>query len=319
MADPIKPGWSRPSTILFACEFPANEKAFAFAMAQATEFGAELLIFHVSDSVDLPASAATAPRGNEFAAVRAAKLRLEPLAHRARELGIRSKIVVRLGRPADRILTFLRERKIDRVVMGAHSPGPIGKLLVGSVAEAVLRNANVPVCIVGPHVVEDSFRNLERRKILCDVSKQEASRVVANFGAELASSHIASLILYRVISPHERAEVLAGRTIDQLEAELPSLVPLPLQKSVGMRTKVAFGDPIEELLYQGRSQQANLIVLGAHGASQFAAVSRAGAMYKILAYAHCPVITMSPMVLAECGAEEIQPSSSEVHYLAGVI
>jgi hypothetical protein len=31
MAAVIKPGWSKPSTILFASEIPANEKTFAFA------------------------------------------------------------------------------------------------------------------------------------------------------------------------------------------------------------------------------------------------------------------------------------------------
>jgi hypothetical protein len=41
MASVMKPGWSKPSTILFASEIPANQKAFAFALAQASEFSAE--------------------------------------------------------------------------------------------------------------------------------------------------------------------------------------------------------------------------------------------------------------------------------------
>ena len=41
-----KAGWSKPSTILFASEIPANEKAFSFALAQAQEFAADLVIFH---------------------------------------------------------------------------------------------------------------------------------------------------------------------------------------------------------------------------------------------------------------------------------
>jgi nucleotide-binding universal stress UspA family protein len=52
---------------------------------------------------------------------------------------------------------------------------------------------------------------------------------------------------------------------------------------------VALGDPTEEILYQGRAQQANLIVLGAQGASRFAAMTRSGIVYKVLAYAQCPV------------------------------
>ena len=248
----------------------------------------------------------------------AQKDRLEPLAQRAMNIGVHCKIVVRPGSAAEQILAFLRERKIDRIVMGAHSPGPVGRLLVGSVAEAVLRTANVPVCIVGPNVVEGTYRNRVSRKILCDVSKQEASKVVANFGAELAVEHNASLILQQIVPPQERAAVLADRTIHEIESELSTLVPAQLQCKVSVQTSVTLGDPTEELLYQGRAQQANLIVLGAHGASHFAAITRAGTVYKVLAYAHCPVITMSPIVLAECGAKEDKPRLSEVNYMAGV-
>ncbi len=55
----------------------------------------------------------------------------------ARDLEVDALILERL--PADQILAYTREREIDRIVMGTHCPGPIGKLLVGSVAEAVLR------------------------------------------------------------------------------------------------------------------------------------------------------------------------------------
>jgi nucleotide-binding universal stress UspA family protein len=318
MAAAIKPGWSKPSTILFASEIPANEKAFALALAQASESGANLIVFHAYDPSGADATETSRFRPIDYAAARTKKQRLEQLAQRARNLGIDCNIVVRPGWAADQILAFLRQHRIDRIVMGVHSPGPVGKLLVGSVAEAVLRTANVPVCIVGPNVVEGTYRNLVARKILCDVSKQEASRVVASFGAELASRHNAGLILYRVIEPQECAEVLAGRTMGQIEAELPSLVPVKFHHKLSLQTRVALGDPIEELLYQGRVQQANLILLGAQGASHFAAITRAGTVYKVLAYAHCPVITLSPVVLADCGAREDKPSPSGVHYMAGV-
>ena len=142
---------------------------------------------------------------------------------------------------------------------------------------------------------------------------------MANFGAALAARNTASLILHQVIPPQERVQALGDSTIDQVEAELLSLIPVELKHKVNMRTRVALGDPAEELLYQGRAQQGNLIVLSAPGASQFAAISRSGHVYKVLAYAHCPVITLSPIVLAECGASEDGPLLSRVNYLAGVI
>ncbi len=320
MAAVIKPSWSKPSTILFASEVPANEKSFGFALAQSVEFGANLILFHADEGSDVSASETSEiPNSNCAAVARDGKYNLEPLAQRAHNVGIRCEIVVRRGMAAGQILSFLRERGIDRVVMGARSPGPVGKLLVGSVAETVLRSANVPVCIVGPYVVESTYRNRGARKVLCDVGKEEAGRVVANFGAELAAEYNASLILHQVIPPQKRAEVLGDRTIDQVEAELPSLVPVKLKHKVSVQTRVAFGDPTEEILYQGRAQQANLIVLGAQDASRFAAMTHSGIVYKVLAYAHCPVITLSPIVLAECGYKMEKPRPTEVNFMAGVI
>src|SRR5579863_4730173 len=318
MATVLKPGWSKPSTILFASEIPANEKAFAFALAQASEFGADLILFHAYDTLVVAASETSGVRYYDYAAASRAEINdLQPLAERVRGAGIRCEIVVRPGLPADEILAFLREREVDRVVMGTHAPGPIGKLLVGSVAEAVLRNASVPVCIVGPDVVDGNYRNFATRTILCAVSLQDSSHVVASFAAELASQHSATLILQHVIRPHMRAEELAGLTLDQIEADLLSLVPVELQEKISVQTVVVPGDPTEELLYQCRAQQADLMVLGAQGASAFAAITRHGVVYKVLAHSHCPVITLSPVVLAECGANYDKRRHAEA-FLAGV-
>jgi nucleotide-binding universal stress UspA family protein len=242
MAALIKPGWSKPSTILFASEIPANEKAFSFALAQASEFGADLILFHAYDTLVVAASETSGIRYYDYAAAARTEMKsLEPFAKQAEQAGIRCEVVVRPGLPADQILAFLRERSIDRVVMGTHSPGPIGKLLVGSVAEAVLRTSPVPVYIVGPETVEGTYRKFATRTILCAVSLQEASYIVAAFAAELAAQHNARLVLQHVIRPQERAEVLAGRSIDQIEADLLGLVPPELQGKITVQTIGAVG------------------------------------------------------------------------------
>ena len=318
MAALLKPGWSKPSTILFASEIPVNLKAFAFALAQAKEFASDLILFHAYDTLVITASETSSVRYYDYAAAaRTEKRHLEPLAERARDEGLRCEVVVRPGLPADEILAFAREREIDRIVMGTHSPGPIGKLLVGSVAEAVLRTANLPVYIVGPDVVDGSYRNFATRTILCAVSMHEASSVVAAFAAELARRHSARLVLQHVIRPQDRQEFLVGRSLDDVEAQILALVPRKLESHVPIQTIVVPGDPTEELLYQSSAQQADLIVLGAQGASAFAAITRHGVVYKILAHAPCPVMTLSPVVLATCGSksEKLRPAEA---YMAGV-
>jgi nucleotide-binding universal stress UspA family protein len=327
MAAALKPGWSKPrwikpSSILFASEIPANEKAFAFALAQAVEFGAELILFHAYETQLAAASEGSGIGYSRYvAAARAEMERLEPLAERVRDAGIECEIVVRPGLAADQILAYLREREgereIDRIVMGTHSPGPIGKLLVGSVAEAVLRTAKAPVCIIGPEVVNGSYRNFATRTILCGIGPHASSPMVVCFAAELAAEQNARLILQHVIRDQDRPEVMAGRSMDQIEAELVGLIPAELQGKIATEPMVVPGDPTEELLYQGRAQQADLIVLGAQGATAFAAATRHGVVYKVLAHAHCPVMTLSPVVLAACGASEEWAQSAEV-FLAGV-
>ena len=318
MAALLKPGWSKPSTILFASEIPANEKTFAFALAQAAEFGADLILFHAYDTLVVSESDASGLRYYDYAAAARAELQsLKPLAQRVIDAGVRCEVVVRPGLPADQILSFLRERQVDRVVMGTHSPGPIGKLLVGSVAEAVLRSAKVPVCIVGPDVVDGKYSNFATRAILCAVSLSEASFLVVGFAAEMAAQHNARLILQHVIRPQERSEVLAAHSIEDIETELLRLVPQELHNQVSVQAIVVPGDPTEELLYQCRAQQADLVVMGAQGASAFAAISRYGVVYKVLAHSHCPVMTISPALMTECGVRAAKPRLSE-DFLAGV-
>jgi nucleotide-binding universal stress UspA family protein len=313
-----KPGWSKPSTILFAAEIPANERAFNYALAEARETAADLILFHAYDTLVVAASETSGIRYYDYAAAARAEIKhLEPLAQRARDAGIRCEVVVRPGLPADQILDYLNQRPVDRIVMGTHSPGPIGKLLVGSVAEAVLRSARVPVFTVGPEVVDGAYRNFATRTILCAVSLIESSYVVATFAAEVALQHDARLILQHVIRPQDRAEVLAGRSIEEIESDLLCLVPAELRDRISIQTIVVPGDPTEELLYQSRAQQVDLIVLGAHGASAFAAIARHGIVYKVLAHSHCPVITLSPTVLAESGVMHRKEHPVE-SFLAGV-
>lgn len=310
MATVLKAGWSKPSTILFASEFPANERVFASALGQAAETGAKLIILHVD--CGQPHSSYPADYQHAF------RSHFDSLLERAQIRGVVCTMVSRAGRPETEIFKFLREHHIDRVVIGAHTPGPVGKVLIGSVAESLIRNANIPVNIIGPYA-ETPHRNPGARTILCSLNCHPSSAMVGCFAAELAARHNANLVLQQVIPPQEACELLGERTLDELDAELHNLIPARLQSKIHARTRVVYGDPTEELLYQGRVLRASLIVMGAQGASHFAAVSRAGVVYKVLAYSRCPVLTLSPVVLAGSGIGPRVTHVPEVNYLAGVV
>jgi len=319
MAIVMKPSWTKPSTILFASEIPADERAFAYALAQATEFGANLILFHAYDTMIVAASENAGIRYYDYAATARAEIHhLEPLAERARAAGVQCEIIVRPGLATDQILGIMRERNVDRVVMGTHSPGPIGKLLVGSVAEAVVRSATAPVFVVGPEAADGAFRNYATRTILCAVSLQEASYAVVALASELAVQHNARLVLQHVIKPQDRMQILAGRSMEELEGDLLGLIPESLRMRINALPVIVPGDATEELLYQSRAQQADLIVLGAQAASALSSVSRNGVVYKVLAHTHCPVMAIPPAVLAEAGVKGEKSHAGE-RFLAGVV
>lgn len=311
----LVPEWSRPSTILFATECPANEKAFTSALAQAKESGASLVILHVCDeTTKLPLRS-----GRSEGLPRARKQLLGPMVQHARELGIDCRAEVRKGIATEEILRFLREQRVDRVVMGVHTPGPVGKLLVGSVAETLLRKADVPVAIVPPCLRTGTYRDLLTRIILCSVSSHRSSEAVARFAAELALRHRAQLVIQYVIPPQECEEALASHPLERMEQELLDLIPAKVRARLHSRAIAVLGDPTEELLYLGRVLQASLIVIGAQNATHFAAVSNSGVVYKILAYAPCPVLTLSPLVLSDYGPASEPMRPSQINYLPGVV
>lgn len=70
---------------------------------------------------------------------------LAPIAARLESRGVRVDVVVRHGRPAEEILAAARERGADLIAMTTHGRSGIGRLLFGSVTEAVLRHAEIPV------------------------------------------------------------------------------------------------------------------------------------------------------------------------------
>lgn len=308
--------WSRPETVLFATEVPPNDKTFAFALAQARQNNSRLILFHAYDTLVVASSETTGVRYYDFAAAARTEANLlEPYAKQAEAEGVECEVVVRPGLAADQIISIIREKRVDRVVMGTRSPGPIGKILVGSVAEAVLRAAHVPVCVIGPEVVNQAFSGYKTKTILCAVGLTPSSHAVACLAAEIALEHNAHLILMHVMRPEDRVRLLEEHPEGNLDADLEAMIPAEVADRLSLETMVLSGDPAEEVLFQAKANQADLIVLGAQEASVFSTLARQGVAYRVLSHATAPVLTLSPLAREHA-------SSKSVHavdvFLAGV-
>ena len=73
---------------------------------------------------------------------------LAPLAVELRAKGVRVSTQVRRGQPAEEIVLAARETGADLIAMTTHGRSGFGRLLFGSVAEAVLRESRLPVFLM---------------------------------------------------------------------------------------------------------------------------------------------------------------------------
>lgn len=129
---------------------PESRAAVEQAAELASRFGAELTLLHVDDRSQGPTTDATL---SGAVSLQRGKLELERLlgewSDEARRLTSRPvEFVLRSGDPAAEILKAAETQPFDAIVMGTHGRTEKDRLLFGSVAQAVVRDARCSVVVV---------------------------------------------------------------------------------------------------------------------------------------------------------------------------
>jgi len=134
-------------TILHATDFSTQSNhAFQLACALARDYEAKLVVLHVAlpPVIGSEMGIMIPPGGVDFEDELRQKLtQLRPVG-----LTIPVEHYLREGEPALEILDLAQECQADLIVLGTHGRTGLGRLLMGSVAEAVLRKAPCPVLTV---------------------------------------------------------------------------------------------------------------------------------------------------------------------------
>ena len=136
--------------ILVPTDFsPASGAALQYARVLASKFGASLEVLHVLDN-DFLRAVVTDPRDVEAGASQKVQslLTATERAHGA------TALVKRSDDPADEIVSYAKSAGVDLIVMGTHGRHGVAHLLMGSVAEKIVRDAPCPVMTVRESRVE---------------------------------------------------------------------------------------------------------------------------------------------------------------------
>ena len=139
--------------ILYATDFSDTSKAAEkYAMELRDSLGAELHVAHVFDpaSFEMPAPYLFMPGAGTWLEVRLDELRSKGSKHLEAYAGGINNCTAHFleGRPGQALVEFVEANDIDLVVMGTHGHSGFESLLLGSVAEYVMRHTPVPVLTI---------------------------------------------------------------------------------------------------------------------------------------------------------------------------
>lgn len=278
--------------ILFATDFsPAANAAAPFAIQLAKSYGAKVYGVHVNPfenyAVAAPeAWAALSDTRDEKITEYTARLD-EQLA------GVQHEAVIGEGNIWAEISDVVRQKHIDLIVLGTHGRSGLGRALLGSVAEEILRQAPCPVLTVGPHVTLRAEQAAELHEILYATDLATDFPPAAPYAVSLAQETQANLTLLYVIDNRKTGGEFVPADLAQTKvAKLHKLVSQEAELWCEPRYVVEQGTPADKILEVANRQHADLIVLGAQPSKWIATHLNAGTVHKVVAQARCPVLTV---------------------------
>jgi nucleotide-binding universal stress UspA family protein len=254
----------------------AADRSLETAAALGTCFGAELILLHVIEESAYPYPAPPLPDDRD-----AAKAKLDQVVQGLRARLLNATPLLREGVAWEEICACASRAPADLVVIGSQGRHGLPRLMLGSVAERVVRFAAVPVLTVHPSdQVAILAGGMDRfRHVLTSTDFSVASQRGVDVAAELAVELDAALTVVHVGEPPLRAQ------LDELVASLRARLP---------RVEGVWREGVvwQAILDVAKERRADLIVLSTHGRRGYSRLFLGSVAEKIVRLSHVPVLTV---------------------------
>jgi len=282
--------------ILCPIDFSAgSQQAMRVAVRLANEANAELVLVH---SFYVPPMAFgveyTFPLDTLEALTGEAQQGLEAAVKEATSLGAQSVSSKLLdGLPWREIVQMLDSQAFDLAVMGTQGRSGLARVLLGSVAEQVIRHARCSVMAVRPDGEPKPFSH-----VLCPVDFSDSSKHAIELAAELATAGGAGISLLHIIElpvSYSGAPRAPGfmEDLDKRSAELLQKWATDLERNVKVpvTTRLRIGNPGSQTLAALDDDSSfDLVVMGSHGRTGIKRALLGSVAEKVVRHAKCPVL-----------------------------
>lgn len=208
-----------------------------------------------------------------------------------------------VGDPTTEILRAATSVGADLLVIGTHGTGGFQHLLLGSVAEKVLRKAACPVLTVPPRVRATSI--LPFRRLLCPVDFGDPSRAALEFARSIAGEGDSDLVVLHVLEPggltDDEPLTYRGLSVPEYHqdrervatAQLAELCHTAAASSqLRVAPRLTSGKPYREILGVSVEDRIDLIVMGVHGRNPLDLALFGSTTNQVIRRATCPVLTV---------------------------
>ena len=284
----------------------ASLPAFRYAAAVARWYGATLTVLHVVPSFEPMAGPAEwigdplpVPRVPSAEDVRAEMARLLPMDEAD---GITVTLEARAGHAASVIVDQAVERSADLIVMGTHGRTGFSRLLMGSVAEKVVRQAPCPVLTIPPVAPASAKERPSFSRILCPVDFSPASDQAVGFALDLARQAGGGVTILSVVEwlaeeqPIGEADFDVAALREQMAAKsrarLDALLSDESRTWCDIEELVTYGRAHREVIRLAAERRADLIVIGAQGRGGVGLALFGSTTQQVIRSATCPVLVV---------------------------
>ena len=280
--------------ILLATDFSqVSQHALLHALAMAKRYDSKLTVVHVAPpESQVPIPMEPVPVEMDWQRKRGA----ESLARLEGFEALHAyphEMLLRQGNPWPEIAALIDERNIDLIVLGTHGRGMFGTLLLGSVAEQVLRHALCPVLTVGPDARPSLLDREQLLHVLLATDFSEGSLHAVRIALSLAEENNADITLMHVIEQLEPLPVeYSKELIADYRKRLWELIPDDANLWCQPHVMVETGAVGETIVRTAMERQVDMIVMGAHQAGPVASHLPWTVLHLVVRQARCPVLTV---------------------------
>jgi nucleotide-binding universal stress UspA family protein len=295
--------WSEPmmiKTILCAIDrSPSSLQAFSYALALARWQRARLNLLEVIEEAPPPGVTRVRKSDGLPHETRTALERdLRQVLTARRASDVKVEVSLRKGKVAQEILAQAKTSRADLVVIGSHGRGGVQRLVLGSVAERVLRLATCPVLTVrrGVRLVRRNRSPFET--ILCPTDFSVAANKALAYAKRLAEEAEAKLIVMTAVE-RPFGEVRTG-PIAELQKSIESsasdaltrLLPRPASHAPRAQAIVAVGKASAATVKVARARSVDLIVMGVSGRGALDVALLGSTTHHVIREGAWPVLTV---------------------------